>query len=77
MPRTPDVLNKIRLPELDFVEVYNQPPRLEGYDGDGGIGSVSRRYSRPFIQDLCTLFGFVPFYSLLLSSIRHSACYYC
>lgn len=25
-PKTPDILNKIRLPELDFVEVYNQPP---------------------------------------------------
>lgn len=52
-PRTPDVLNKIRLPELDFVEVYNQPPRLEEVDGDG---SVSGRHSRHFSRDLCTLF---------------------
>ncbi|CAN0315794.1 unnamed protein product, partial [Hapterophycus canaliculatus] len=29
VPKTPDILNKIRLPELDFVEVYNQPPSLD------------------------------------------------
>ncbi|CAM9462343.1 unnamed protein product [Ascophyllum nodosum] len=34
-PKTPDVLNKIRFPDLDFVEVYNQPPRAEEFLVDG------------------------------------------
>ncbi|CAM9520236.1 unnamed protein product [Ectocarpus sp. 6 AP-2014] len=30
-PKTPDILNKIRLPDLDFVDVYNQPPAPDDY----------------------------------------------
>eukprot|EP00752_Nemacystus_decipiens_P009811 g8756.t1 len=31
VPKTPDILNKIRLPDLDFVDVYNQPPLPDDY----------------------------------------------
>lgn len=31
VPKTPDILNKIRLPDLDFVDVYNQPPSPDDY----------------------------------------------
>lgn len=31
VPKTPDILNKIRLPDLDFVDVYNQPPSPDEY----------------------------------------------
>lgn len=31
VPKTPEILNKIRLPELDFVDVYNQPPSQDDY----------------------------------------------
>lgn len=37
-PKPPEFLNKIRLLDLDFVEVYNQPPRPEEFE-DGGSGS--------------------------------------
>lgn len=30
-PKTPDILNKIRLPDLDFVDVYNQPAAPDDY----------------------------------------------
>lgn len=30
-PKTPDFFNKIRLPDLDFVDVYNQPPAPDDY----------------------------------------------
>ena len=31
VPKTPDILNNIRLPDLDFVDVYNQPPSPDDY----------------------------------------------
>eukprot|EP00903_Cladosiphon_okamuranus_P013347 g12440.t1 len=31
VPKAPDILNKIRLPDLDFVDVYNQPPSPDDY----------------------------------------------
>lgn len=34
-PKPPDFFNKIRLPEMDYVEVYNQPPREENLRDNG------------------------------------------
>lgn len=46
MPKTPEVFNKIRFPDLDFVEVYNQPPRLDEFEDDeeSGFDSVSEHH---------------------------------
>lgn len=42
IPKTPEVFNKIRFPDLDFVEVYNQPPSMDEYvdEGDTSFDSV-------------------------------------
>lgn len=45
-PKTPDILNKIRLPDLDFVDVYNQPPSPDDFvdlEEDNSFNAVSER----------------------------------
>lgn len=45
-PKTPDILNKIRLPDLDFVDVYNQPPSPDEFvdlEQDNSFDAVSVR----------------------------------
>lgn len=43
-PKTPEILNKIRLPDLDFVDVYNQPPSTDEFvdlEADDTFDAVS------------------------------------
>lgn len=61
MPKTPEVLNKIRFPDLDFVEVYNQPPRVDdfGEDGESGFDSVSKPPQERSAKFLLVYFGMI------------------
>ena len=43
-PKTPEILNKVRLPDLDFVEVYNQPPAADEFEDEGSTLKVSENH---------------------------------